>query len=367
MSSSERHTRLRILLYAVTMGDPPTGVAVYALELAAALLRRGDVEVGVSFPVAGPSGTQNVPPPPTHRQLWRQFVLPRYLKRGGYAVHHGTEYASVVWTGIPRVVTVHDLSFHNNWRLFGRRFHWHMQALLRTALRAERIIVPSSHVRAQLVTEFGCPPERVRVIAEAPRAGLAPAAEADVAQVRAELGAGDPYLLCVGIGHRGKRTVDVLRAAALLNARGVRFPIVLAGSPAPDVEAALKREANRMGLAEMVRFTGYYHGDMAALYTAAFALAYPSIEEGFGIPRLEAMACDTPVVATAVPAMDEVLSGAAKLVPVRDPVALADAIEGLATTASERREWMARGRERVTGFSWDRAAAETLAIYSEIA
>ncbi|MBI5947772.1 MAG: glycosyltransferase family 4 protein [Chloroflexi bacterium] len=358
--------RIRVLLDAVTLADPPTGVATYATQLAAALAARPDIDVGVAFPVAGPRGTRQHPPSRKHRQLWRQLVLPRLLSRESYDVYHGTEYGSLLRSPVPRVATVHDLFFRNLRKLFDHRGRWHMRAMLQTALAAERIVVPARHVGEQLTAEFGYPAARVRIVYEAPTAGMRPASAESVARVRQELGFSEPYLLCVGIGHRGKRTIDVLRAAVLLRERGLTVPMVLVGWPDPRVGEALQREAARLGLGDIVSFTDYYRGDLAALYSGALAFVFPSIEEGFGIPPLEAMACGTPVIAARAPAMDETLQGAALFVPTRSPEAIAARVAELAGSSGLRDHWRGKGLEHAARFSWERAAAETVEIYREL-
>jgi glycosyltransferase involved in cell wall biosynthesis len=79
------------------------------------------------------------------------------------------------------------------------------------------------------------------------------------------------------------------------------------------------------------------------------------------------MACGTPVIAAERPAMDEVLRGAAHFVPVRDPRAIADAVECLFEQSNVREELSRRGQEHAAKFSWERTAAETVEVYREVA
>ena len=104
--------------------------------------------------------------------------------------------------------------------------------------------------------------------------------------------------------------------------------------------------------------------ELAALYRGARCLVYPSLYEGFGIPVLEAMACGTPVVTSAGGATEEVAGGAAVLVDPRDPAAVAAGIE---EAVARRDELVPLGLERARRFTWERAAAETRAVYEEAA
>ena len=366
-SFSEGGNSLRIMFDAVTLRDPPTGVAIYAAELATALARRPDIELTVAFPTPGPPGSQHLRPSRSHRQLWRQFKIPRALSSGNFDVYHCAEYGSLIKSPTPRVATVHDLFFKNLRKMFDLRGRWFLRTMVHSALLAERIIVPSAHVAEQLVTEFGYPRPQVRVVHEAPQAFLSPAGEDAIKEVRHALGVDRPYVLCVGIGHRGKRAVDVLRALAMLRGRGIDIQAVMVGWPDPRVGSALKKEAGRLEIEESVYFTEYFRGDLAALYSGALAFVCASIEEGFGIPPLEAMACGVPVISTTAPAMNETLAGAALFVPVRNPQAIADAVRQLFESRPMRDEYRARGLEHSSKFTWARAADQTVDVYRELA
>jgi hypothetical protein len=107
--------------------------------------------------------------------------------------------------------------------------------------------------------------------------------------------------------------------------------------------------------------------DLVALYGGAEVLAYPSHFEGFGLPVVEAMACGTPVVTTDVPALREVSGGAAQLVPLGDPAALADAVAELIVNPDARASARARGLARAATFSWEASAAKLWAFARETA
>jgi alpha-1,3-rhamnosyl/mannosyltransferase len=117
---------------------------------------------------------------------------------------------------------------------------------------------------------------------------------------------------------------------------------------------------------EGVRWIGIVEdSDLPALYRAAAFVVYPSLAEGFGLPVAEAMACGTPVIASDIPVFVEVAGDAALLVDPRDTGAIAGAMRELRCNASLRALLSARGLARARSFSWDDAAARTLAIYRE--
>ncbi|MDP9052031.1 MAG: glycosyltransferase family 4 protein, partial [Acidobacteriota bacterium] len=105
---------------------------------------------------------------------------------------------------------------------------------------------------------------------------------------------------------------------------------------------------------------------LAALYGSARAFVYPSLYEGFGIPPLEAMSFNCPVVCSGLSSIPEVVGNAAEMFDPYDPESIQKAIERVATDEVLRETLVSRGRERVKQFSWERCAKETLDVYSRV-
>src|SRR6185437_15832354 len=121
-----------------------------------------------------------------------------------------------------------------------------------------------------------------------------------------------------------------------------------------------------LGMEQQVLFAGYVaDDDLPALYAGADVFALPALYEGFGLPVLEAMAAGTPVLTSNVGATAEVAGDAALLVDPLSVAAIRDGLRALLTDAGLRDDLRARGRRRAAQFSWERAAAETLALYRE--
>jgi phosphatidyl-myo-inositol dimannoside synthase len=223
--------------------------------------------------------------------------------------------------------------------------------------RADLVVVPSRY-SAQVVAEvYGVPPARVAVVPE----GL------DLAEWRARFAAAaraehaEPTVLAVGRMYPRKRFVDLLEAAARLRTEhpAARFRIVGKG---PEWDTVV-RAHGALGLAGTVTLLGDVTRDqLAAEYARADGFCLPSVQEGFGIVFLEAMAAGLPIVACRAAAVPEVvLDGETGiLVPPRDPDALARALGDVLA----RRDWARRlgeaGRRRVEEFSLERVARRFL-------
>lgn len=361
---------LRVFVNAVSVPPRPAGAGRYAIELIRALNAIGTVDTLV----AGPAWLRAHGIPLTleapargaaARTAWELTTLPWRVRKLEYDVYHGTHFTVPPGLGRPTVATVHDLTFYVVPRRYDAFHRWYYRAIAQTATRADRIIVPSQAVADAFTERFPLARRRVRIVFEAPAPSFQPASPKAVAETLSRHRIDGPYLLCVGTGEPNKRAVDAVRALPLLLERGIECQVVLAGNPG-WLSLPLAREADRLGVGDRVRFLGYVSDEeLCSLYTGAVALVFPSLLEGFGLPPLEAMACGTPVIATDAPAMNDVLRGAALFVPRRDPRAIAEAAARLIVDPAWRGEWCARGREHAAAFSWQRTAAETVAVYEE--
>jgi glycosyltransferase involved in cell wall biosynthesis len=139
--------------------------------------------------------------------------------------------------------------------------------------------------------------------------------------------------------------------------------LVLAGQ-AQWRESELYAKVRQSGLEQEVRFPGYVEeADLPALYSGALAFVYPSLYEGFGLPPLEAMACGAPVICSNAASLPEVVGDAALLVAPTDTSALAVALAQVVNQPGLAAELAAKGLRRAAQFTWQKCAAETLAVY----
>jgi alpha-1,3-rhamnosyl/mannosyltransferase len=240
---------------------------------------------------------------------------------------------------VPTVVTLHDLvplKRRGEYLRSGVRFKLRYLAVQ----RAVRVIVPTHAVAEDAVKMLEIPADRIAVIGEAVAPSLYARTDAEVKAVRQQYSLPDDYLLWVG----GLRTPDPRKRVAALARAKRTMPLVLVGQIGPWA-----REL------EGVTLTGAVSDDeLAAIYTGAHALVFPSDDEGFGLPPIEALACGTPVAASDVPALREVLNGRAALTAVDD-------LDGLMLSAESLR----RPAPAPPSWSWSDAAAATWEVYEQ--
>jgi glycosyltransferase involved in cell wall biosynthesis len=214
-----------------------------------------------------------------------------------------------------------------------------------------------------VVRTLSLEPGRVRAVPHgAPRGRtVEPTPEAEL-RARLELGS-SPVVLCVAQLRPYKNLTVLVEALALLEAGDVA--LVLCGTPS-EHSAELRALAARLGVMDRLRITGWVTDpDLEGLYELARCVALPSLSEGFGLPVLEAMARGVPVACSNATSLKEVAGDAARLFNPRDRRDVAAAIASLLDDRGLADELVRRGHERAAGFSWERAARQTVAIYRE--
>jgi glycosyltransferase involved in cell wall biosynthesis len=174
-----------------------------------------------------------------------------------------------------------------------------------------------------------------------------------------------PYLLYVGNRGGYKNFEALLRAYRANLALQRDYDLAIFGGGA--LTAQERTLINRLGIqTDRIRQFGGNDAVLAGLYRKAALFVYPSLYEGFGIPPLEAMSFDCPVVCSNASSIPEVVGNAAELFDPRSSDALGDAIERVLNDTVLRQTLIVRGRERIKLFSWEHCAEQTLDVYRRI-
>jgi glycosyltransferase involved in cell wall biosynthesis len=232
--------------------------------------------------------------------------------------------------------------------------------------RASHIISVSEHTKHDLVAAYGLAPERISVVHEAASPHFHPQPPELIASVRSRFGLPDRYLLFVGTIEPRKNLGRLLSAFEVVRAERLVEGLVIVGQRGWLYDAffaQLEESPARDG----VVLPGYVPDeDLPALYSGAQAFAFPSIYEGFGLPALEAMACGVPVAASSASSIPEIGGDAALYFNPLDVESISDVLCRLLSDAGLQDEMRNRGLARAAQFSWQRAAAETKAVYDTL-
>lgn len=268
-----------------------------------------------------------------------------------------------------KVITAHDLIPLTHPEFCEPHHVQEFQARVPSSLRgADAVIVVSAYTGAVVQERFGLPADRIHCIPNGVHEKFCPPEDPEAAAAAtARYGIRSPYLLFVGTLEPRKNLVRLVEAFGRAARGAVRaHTLVLAGQPFWG-DAALRAAIARLEAGVRVLLPGYVAtDDLPALYGAATAFLFPSLVEGFGIPALEAMACGCPVLTSATPALREVVGDAALVVDPYDVDAMAEGIRRLVEEQDLRDTLRSRGFHRAKEFSWDRTAAETLAVLEAV-
>ena len=364
---------LRVLLDATIVKPGLGGIRTYAVELTRHLSHRDDLELtvvagmteafdevpGVRL-VEAPSATSGF----AARLLWRERAL------GGIARAVGADVLATPVPeiplrrfAVPSVVTIHDLSQILAPRYYGRAKYVRFLAGTSVVVRrATRIVCSSQATREALHGFFTVDADRVVVVEMGPQALRVGSSGDDERH-----GSDRPYALYVGTLQPQKNVATVVRCLVDLD---VDLDLVIVG-PRSDREAQeLRSVIAAAGVEHRVRFEGFVStARLDGLYREATVVVLPSLIEGFGLPVLEAMAADVPVVVSDIRVLREVGGDAATYVPrPLDPASWAEVLARAVAEPAQRRDArVLAGHRRLAAYAWETIAARYAAVLSDAA
>lgn len=359
-------TNLRIALDIGPLHGHRTGVGVAVAGIVDALAARDDVELVpylVSFRARPGAGQRRLPLPGIiASHAWSRGDRPsadRWLR--GADLVHGTNYVAPP-TGFPTVVSVYDCWFLEHPEQATPVVRRAGSALRRAVARGAWIHASSDatavKARDLLATD------RVATIHLGPPPVPPPTAELSKPALAAEI-SGRPYVLAIGTEERRKDLPQLVDAFGILAGRFPDAMLVLAGATGDqsgEVEAALQR-LGTAAQSRTLRLGPVGEPAKQWLLRHAAVLAYPSLDEGFGFPIVEAQAAGTPVVARKVGAVDEIAGAGALLVDERSPEALAAAIERVLSGGAVRLSLITAGYDNVRRFDWSATGDALVDLY----
>jgi glycosyltransferase involved in cell wall biosynthesis len=236
----------------------------------------------------------------------------------------------------------------------------------RSARIAEMVIVNSKSLRSEVGKYLDVDPGKLRLVYEAIDHDLFKPGDAGAARAKiARYGVKGPFAVFVSTLWPYKNAEGLLRAWALARGELGNRQLVIVGRGDEEYVARLRSLAAELGIGAEVLFVGAVPlEDVVPFYQAADVLVYPSMNETFGLPILEAMACGCPVVTSDTSSMPEVSGGAAILSDPGDPASIARAIIEAVAGGDRLR---GAGIRRAGEFTWAATAEATLDVYREVA
>lgn len=327
-----------------------------------------EADLGVAAQL-GPNFRSVLEPAPNY-SIREQIHVPWVLRRERPDLFHAPHYVLPAAIHCNSVVTIHDcihLMFPQY--LPNRMAYAYARAQMWTAAhRSDCILTVSDASKRDILHLFNIPPEKIVVVYNAIDAHFSVTPPPDaVARVRERYQLDHRFLLYVGNIKPHKNLVRLIEAFSELRTGDLEdLKLLIIGDEISKLPA-LRHAVHRHKLHKHVRFLGYVPDDqLAVLYRLAAVFVFPSLYEGFGLPPLEAMASGTPVVASNVSSLPEVVGDAAVLVDPHDIDSIVDGLRCVLTNPARADDMRRKGLERSREFSWERSVARTLEVYKRI-
>lgn len=302
------------------------------------------------------------------RLLGLRLVEP-FLLRLGIDLFHGPSNTLPRLSRIKSVLTLHHympLGHPFFSKDMGSIEKFYFRATDASLTEATRVITDSEYTRRDAIKIFSLDPARVTTVYAGPSEQPPPPQAGRAAEILGAYGLTGGYLLFVGPINERKNLPRLLEAFALARAAGRDLKLAVSGDGAPSYLALIKEKTAALGLADRVVFTGRTDAaQSAALYAGAAALCYPSLFEGFGYPPLEAMAAGCPVIASNAASIPEIVGDGGLLFDPEDTAGMAGAILKVTGDEALRAGLIAAGKIQAGKFSWQKTAAEILAVYGQ--
>ncbi|MGC9470876.1 MAG: glycosyltransferase family 4 protein [Bacteroidales bacterium] len=302
-----------------------------------------------------------VPPPARHPLLWYawfEISLPRFLRKAKPDLFLSPDGFLPLHSELPSLAVIHDLNFHH--RPADLPFltgYYYRRFFPKYARKAGRIATVSEYSKQDIVRTYGIDPGLIDVVYNGAGSIFTPLPEEEQKKIRKRMTGGKPYFVFVGNLHPRKNIEGLLRAFERYSAGSPQeIHLLLVGEPFFK-NASAQRYYRSMPHRDRVHFTG--RQEQAALHrilASALALVFIPWFEGFGIPVLEAMYCDTPVICSNTTSLPEVCGGACLPVDPSDTKAVANAMQRIYTDEPLRKSLIEKARKQRTRFSWDKTA-----------
>ena len=300
-------------------------------------------------------------PPARHPLLWYLFFdwgIPTVLKKFDAGLFLSPDGWLSLRTKVPSVPVIHDLNFfHNPEWIEWAPMRYYNYFFPRFIQKAERIVTVSQYSKEDIINRFDFSSSSIDVVYNGSSEGFEPASEKIKTEIKTRFAQGCDFFLFIGSVHPRKNLAKIIKAFDNFKyISDADTKLLIVGSTkymSPDVELALQASKFK---ADII-LTGYLpDADLKKLTASALALVYASLFEGFGIPILEAMQCDVPVITSNTSSMPEVGGDAVLLVDPHSAASISEAMRKIYSDSKLRHCLIEKARFQRENFSWDKTA-----------
>lgn len=305
-----------------------------------------------------------------HYSFAEQLKLPKMFAQENLDLLHVPHFNVPVLYKGKFIATIHDVLWHDVRGLqvttlpapaYLFKYLAYRGVVRNTVKRAQKIITPSNSVRNDLVKRFSLQPNKVVTTYEGATARVLKKYPKE--SVLNKYGVKTPYLLYVGSLYPHKNVEAVARALKTMD----NPPQLVVVCGRTVFWQRFKDFLVKINAQDLVNLVGFVPDlEMGSFYNAAEAYIFPSLSEGFGLPGLEAMAYQTPVLASNIPVLKEVYGDASLFFDPKDTKDITEKIKEILVNQKLKEELLKTGNSRVKHFSWQKMAKETLDLYNQV-
>ncbi len=300
-------------------------------------------------------------PPARHPLLWKLWYdvrVPAVIRKYKADVFISCDGFCSLTTRLPQALIVHDLSFLH-YPSFIKRSHllFHKKYTTRFLNKANSLATVSEFSKQDIIANYKIDPDKIDVVFNAAKEIFKPLNNEEKQATKNKYTEGKEYFVYAGAIHPRKNLINLLKAFSLFKKRQQsNMKLLLAGRLAWKYESFIQNLKTYKYRNDVI-MTGYVaEEELTKIIGSAYALLYPSLFEGFGVPVLEAMQCDVPVITTAHSSMQEIAKDAALYADANDYNDIADKMMRIYKDENLRNELIQKGKLITPQYSWRRTA-----------
>jgi len=304
--------------------------------------------------------------------LWNFWTLPMYLRKNHVDIYH-TQYITpwFVPKSVKIVTIIHDISFNFFPQFIKFSDLFFLKTLIPISLkRADKIIAVSEFTKEEIIKYYRINPEKIECVYNSINDNFLTdeVSEEKVREVKIKYNLPENFILYIGTLQPRKNIPQLIKAFGRIKDRLGNFKLVICGNKkSHNYDEKIEESIKTKNLENSVIFPGFIdEEDKKFVYKLAHVFVFPSLYEGFGIPILEAMSQNIPVLASNIPSLKEIAENGALYFDVTSLDDFSKKLYSISMDNDLRRELTKIGKARVSFFSWKNSAQKTLAIYKEL-
>ncbi len=300
-------------------------------------------------------------PPARHPLLWKlwyDFRIPSLLRKHKADVFVSCDGFCSLTTKVPQCLVVHDLAFLHHPSFIKRsQLLFYKKFTPKFLQKAKTVATVSEFSKKDILTHYKIGADKIDVVFSAAKDIFHPAGEEVKAATKNKYTEGKEYFVYAGAIHPRKNLMNLLKAFSVFKKRQqTNMKLILTGRLAWKYDSFIE-SLKSYKYRNDVLMTGYVSEDeLVKIIGAAHGLIYPSLLEGFGVPVLEAMLCDVPVITSAHSSMQEIAKDAALYADANSHADIADKMMMLYKDETQRKQLIEKGRQVATQYNWDKTA-----------